>query len=108
MSGRSFRPCAFRHLCFTVEPMLWFQSSGDGIWRSKSPAKYIEYPGSDHAYWTGDVEALHGDIEEFITGHRESPSTDLERVLATVLFTDIVGSTRSAAEMGDQTWRRLL
>ncbi len=71
-------------------------------------AKYIEYPGSDHAYWSGDVEALHGDIEEFITGHRESPSTDLERVLATVLFTDIVDSTRSAAEMGDQTWRRLL
>jgi class 3 adenylate cyclase/alpha-beta hydrolase superfamily lysophospholipase len=71
-------------------------------------AKYIEYPGSDHAYWSGDVEALHGDIEEFITGHRDSPSPDLERVLATVLFTDIVDSTRSAAEMGDQTWRRLL
>jgi class 3 adenylate cyclase len=71
-------------------------------------AKYIEYPGSDHSIFSGDVEAMLGDIEEFITGHREISSTDLERVLATVLFTDIVDSTRSAAKMGDQTWRRLL
>ncbi|THD59253.1 MAG: adenylate/guanylate cyclase domain-containing protein [Bradyrhizobium sp.] len=71
-------------------------------------ARYIEYPAGDHIYFIGDVEALHGDIEEFITGHRESHEADLERTLATVLFTDIVDSTRSAAEMGDQTWRRLL
>lgn len=71
-------------------------------------AKYIEYPDGDHMYCTGDVEALHGDIEEFITGHREGHPADLERILATVLFTDIVDSTRNAAEMGDQTWRRLL
>lgn len=71
-------------------------------------AKYIEYADGDHAYFIGDVEALHGDLEEFITGQRESQSADLERILATVLFTDIVDSTRSAAEMGDQTWRRLL
>jgi pimeloyl-ACP methyl ester carboxylesterase len=70
--------------------------------------KYIEYPSGDHLFWSGDAETLAGDIEEFVTGHRESSSTDLERVLATVLFTDIVDSTRSAAEMGDQTWRRLL
>lgn len=49
-----------------------------------------------------------GDIEEFVTGHREGPPEELERVLATVLFTDIVDSTRSAAAMGDQRWRRLL
>ena len=49
-----------------------------------------------------------GDIEEFVTGHRETSPLDLERVLATVLFTDIVDSTRAAAAMGDQTWRRLL
>jgi class 3 adenylate cyclase/pimeloyl-ACP methyl ester carboxylesterase len=71
-------------------------------------AKFIEYPNGNHAFWTGDVETLIGDIEEFVTGHRESSSADLDRVLATVLFTDIVDSTRSAAEMGDQTWRRLL
>jgi pimeloyl-ACP methyl ester carboxylesterase len=71
-------------------------------------AKYIEYPDGDHAFWSGNTEALLGDIEEFVTGHRESSSTEFERVLATVLFTDIVDSTRSAAEMGDQNWRRLL
>jgi pimeloyl-ACP methyl ester carboxylesterase len=71
-------------------------------------AKYIEYPDGDHAFWSGNTEALLGDIEEFVTGHREDSSTELERVLATVLFTDIVDSTRSAAEMGDRNWRRLL
>lgn len=49
-----------------------------------------------------------GDIEEFVTGKRQSSAADLERILATVLFTDIVDSTRSAAEIGDQAWRRLL
>jgi class 3 adenylate cyclase len=71
-------------------------------------ARFIEYPEGDHAIYSGNVEAVLGDIEEFITGHREKPSTDLERVLATVLFTDIVDSTRSAAEIGDQAWRQLL
>jgi class 3 adenylate cyclase len=71
-------------------------------------AKYIEYPEGGHAFWFGDTEALLGDIEEFTTGHRESASIDIERVLATVLFTDIVDSTRSAAEMGDLSWRRVL
>jgi pimeloyl-ACP methyl ester carboxylesterase len=71
-------------------------------------AKYIEYLEGAHAFWFGDAEALLGDIEEFVTGHRESASSDIERVLATVLFTDIVDSTRSAAEKGDLGWRRLL
>ena len=71
-------------------------------------AKYIEYPSGGHMFWADDVEAQLGDIEEFITGHRESSAIEFERILATVLFTDIVDSTRSAAEMGDKTWRRLL
>ncbi|WP_371259214.1 alpha/beta hydrolase [Bradyrhizobium sp. WSM1743] len=71
-------------------------------------AKFIEYPGNDHAMVRGNVDALLGDIEEFIAGHREHLSDDAERVLATVLFTDIVDSTRSAVEKGDQAWRRLL
>ena len=54
-------------------------------------AKIIEYPGADHAFWYGDVEAMLGDIEEFVTGAREGSANELERVLATVLFTDIVG-----------------
>jgi len=71
-------------------------------------AKYIEYPASSHAFWVGDTEPMLGDIEEFITGHRDHGAIELERVLATVMFTDIVDSTRSAAAMGDQRWLRLL
>jgi class 3 adenylate cyclase len=71
-------------------------------------ARYIEYPGGDHVPFTGDAETVLGDIQEFVTGERESSAADLERILATVMFTDIVDSTRSAAEMGDQQWRRLL
>jgi class 3 adenylate cyclase len=71
-------------------------------------AKYIEYPDGDHLPFAGDTDALLGDIEEFVTGHRESSPSDLQRVLATVLFTDIVGSTRVAVEIGDQAWHRLL
>jgi class 3 adenylate cyclase len=71
-------------------------------------ARFIEYPDGDHAFWSGDVDALLGDIEEFVTGHRDSSSTELERILATVLFTDIVDSTRNAAAMGDHAWRRSL
>jgi class 3 adenylate cyclase len=70
--------------------------------------KYVEYPAGDHAFWTGDTEPMLGDIEEFVTGHRDHDAAELERVLATVLFTDIVDSTRSAAAMGDQRWLRLL
>jgi len=71
-------------------------------------AKFIEYPGGDHIITASDIDAVLGDIEEFVTGHRETSSSDFERVLATVLFTDIVDSTRSAAAVGDQAWRRLL
>lgn len=71
-------------------------------------AKFVEYPEGDHVFWTGDSETVAGDIEEFVTGHRDNAAVELERVLATVLFTDIVDSTRSAAAMGDQRWRRML
>ena len=71
-------------------------------------AKYIEYAGHDHMLLYGDTDALVSDVEEFVTGARESSTSEFERVLATVLFTDIVDSTRSAASLGDQVWRRLL
>jgi class 3 adenylate cyclase len=48
------------------------------------------------------------EVEEFLTGHRPAPSSPAERVLATVLFTDIVGSTEKAASLGDNAWRRVL
>ena len=103
------RRCAFRHSCFIAEPICGSRSSWrQGLAAAIPGAKYIEYPDGDHAFWSGDAEPLLGDIEEFITGHRESSTGDLERVLATVLFTDIVNSTRRAAELGDQKWRRLL
>lgn len=81
---------------------------GRDVARAIPGAKYVEYPGCDHYFWIGETEALLGDIEEFVTGHRDGGESELERVLATVLFTDIVDSTRSAAAMGDQRWRRLL
>ena len=67
-------------------------------------ARYIEYPEGDHGFWTGNTETLVGDIEEFLTGHRDAGSAELERILTTVMFTDIVDSTRQAAELGDQQW----
>jgi pimeloyl-ACP methyl ester carboxylesterase len=70
--------------------------------------KYIEYPTGDHGFWVGDTETMLGDIEEFVTGHRDHGAAELGRVLATVLFTDIIDSTRSAAVMGDQRWLGLL
>ena len=69
-------------------------------------AKYVELPGADHFPYVGDTDAILAEIEEFLTGARHAPEAD--RVLATVLFTDIVGSTAHAAGMGDQRWRDLL
>jgi class 3 adenylate cyclase len=69
-------------------------------------AKYVELPGEDHFAWIGDADAVLDEVEEFLTGARQVPEPD--RVLATVLFTDIVGSTARAAELGDQRWRDLL
>jgi class 3 adenylate cyclase len=69
-------------------------------------ARYVELPGIDHLPWAGDAEAALGEIEEFLTGARSVAEPD--RVLATVMFTDIVGSTERAAELGDARWRELL
>jgi pimeloyl-ACP methyl ester carboxylesterase len=69
-------------------------------------AKYVELPGDDHLIWAGDVDGLVDEVEEFLTGSR--PVQEADRVLATVLFTDIVDSTRRAAELGDRRWRELL
>jgi len=72
-------------------------------------AKYIEYGDLPHgACFAGACEGLIGDIEEFVTGHRDGAFPETDRVLATVLFTDIVGSTRIAVEVGDHRWHELL
>jgi pimeloyl-ACP methyl ester carboxylesterase len=69
-------------------------------------AKYVELPGIDHMPWAGDAESVLGEVEEFLTGARSTPEPD--RVLATVMFTDIVGSTELATQLGDARWRALL
>ena len=62
-------------------------------------AKYVELPGADDLYWVGDTGAMLDEIEEFVTGVRHGPESD--RVLATVVFTDIVGASERRAEVGD-------
>jgi class 3 adenylate cyclase/pimeloyl-ACP methyl ester carboxylesterase len=69
-------------------------------------AKYVELPGDEHPPFLGDADRIVDEIEEFLTGARSEP--DVDRVLATVLFTDIVDSTKRAAELGDRQWRALL
>jgi pimeloyl-ACP methyl ester carboxylesterase len=71
-------------------------------------AKYVELSGNDHLFWFGDPEETVGEILEFLTGSRPEPEIDVDRVLATVLFVDIVGSTERAAELGDRRWHDLL
>jgi len=69
-------------------------------------ARFVELPGDDHLPWVGDQDALVDEVQAFLTGVRPSPKSD--RMLATVLLTDIVGSTRHAAELGDRRWLALL
>jgi class 3 adenylate cyclase len=82
-----------------VEEGRWIASQIAG-------AKYVELPGDSHTLWGGDTDAVVDEVEEFLTGVR--PVRDPDRVLATVLFTDIVGSTQRAAALGDRRWRELL
>lgn len=105
-----------RHILPVVKvPTLILQRQGDLAMRVEGArymaeriagAKYVELPGPDHFPWVGDTDALLDEIEEFLTGERTVRETD--RVLATILFTDIAGSTARAASMGDQRWRDLL
>jgi pimeloyl-ACP methyl ester carboxylesterase len=68
-------------------------------------ARYVELPGADHVPWF-DPDATVAEIREFLTGRRESTTPD--RMLATILFTDLVGSTARTTELGDRRWRDLL
>jgi class 3 adenylate cyclase len=69
-------------------------------------ARYVELPGADALHWVGDTGTLLDEVEEFVTGVRGGQGA--ERVLATLLFTDIVGSTDRVAQLGDKGWRDLL
>src|SRR5947207_1965804 len=70
-------------------------------------AKYVELAGHDHLVFVGDGDRVVDEVQEFLTGSRSS-ELEIDRVLATVMFTDIVDSTRRAAELGDRQWRALL
>jgi pimeloyl-ACP methyl ester carboxylesterase len=105
-----------RHVLPTIRvPTLVLQRVDDrdvnveeGRWiASRIPgAKYVELPGDSHTLWGGNTDEVVDELEEFLTGVRRGPEPD--RVLATVLFTDIVGSTQKAVELGDRRWRALL
>lgn len=69
-------------------------------------ARLVELAGADHVPWIGDADAILGEVEEFLTGARHGPEAD--RVLSTILFADVVGSTEQAAVVGDRKWRDLL
>jgi class 3 adenylate cyclase len=69
-------------------------------------ARYVELPGEDHAPWAGDVDRIADEMEIFLTGSRADIEPD--RILATVMFTDIVDSTKRALKLGDRRWRELL
>jgi class 3 adenylate cyclase len=96
-------------------PTLVFHAVGDQIChvenarflaRTIAGARYVEREGDDHLPWAADADDFIAELREFLTGDRGSRVVD--RVLATVLFTDIVGSTERAAELGDRRWSELL
>ena len=105
-----------RHVAPTIRvPTLIFHAVGDMVChvenarflaRTIPGAKYVERPGADHLPWAEDLEAFIAELRELLTGERGGAEPD--RVLATVLFTDIVDSTARAAALGDRRWRELL
>jgi pimeloyl-ACP methyl ester carboxylesterase len=105
-----------RHILPTIRvPTLVLARTGDrdvtvdeGRWiASQIPAaRFVELSGDEHLLWAGDQDGLLAEIEEFLTGTRSAP--DHDRVLSTVLFTDIVGSTERARDLGDRGWHEVL
>jgi pimeloyl-ACP methyl ester carboxylesterase len=124
-SGSPADAIAFMRMAFEIDirdivplikvPTLVVHRTGDRVChvengrflaRHIEDAKYVELPGEDHSIWTDRSEELVAEVREFLTGVREPAEPD--RVLATVLFTDIVGSTDRARELGDRRWGDLL
>ncbi len=89
-----------------ADDMIVFVRQGRYLAERIPDARYVELEGADHLAWTGDQDALLDEVEEFLVGSRRAHEP--ERALATVLFTDIVGSTERVAELGDRRWRDLL
>ena len=72
-----------------------------------SGARLVEFPGDEHFFWVGEYDEMLDEIERFVAGLGVEEA-QLQRSLATVLFTDIVGSTEKAAELGDRRWKELV
>ena len=87
-------------IAFPVEETRWLADQIHG-------SRFASFPGEDHFFWVGDQDQLLDEIERFVAEVRDEEA-DLDRVLATVMFTDIVGSTAKAAELGDRSWRELV
>ncbi len=115
---------AFMRMAFEIDvrdvapsihvPTLILHAAGDQVchvenarWlaRTIAGARHVELPGADHVPWF-EPETVLAEIREFLTGQREA--AEPERVLATVVFADVVGSTESAARLGDRRWRDVL
>jgi class 3 adenylate cyclase len=106
----------WRHVLPSIRvPTLIVHRTGDPaspVWGGRylaeriPAARYVELPGDDHPLWTGDSDAILDEIQAFLTGTHRIAEPD--RVLATVLFSDIVGSTEHAARLGDRRWLELL
>jgi class 3 adenylate cyclase len=69
-------------------------------------ARFVEFPGADHSWWTQDRDGILDEVEELVTGIRPAPEPN--RILATVLFTDLVRSTERLSDLGDRDWAELL
>jgi class 3 adenylate cyclase len=89
-----------------TDDAIEYVEAGRDIARRILDARFVELPGGDNAPWAGSQDEVLDEIEEFFTGTRRGPQVD--RVLATVLFTDIVSSTEKASELGDARWNQLL
>ena len=114
---RMNRAIDVRHVPPTIAvPTLVLQRTGDianvehgrYLARHIKGAKYVEFPGMDHNPWVGESNSILGEIESFLTGQRRDIETDSDRVLSTILFTDIVEATNKLVELGDRGWKDLL
>jgi len=111
-----YRETDLRHVLSSIRVPTLILFRADAIGHPRETAEYLAsridgaklvvLPGSDLAHWYGDSDAFADEIEEFISGTRTAPDTS--RVLATLLFTDIVDSTKKAADLGDRGWGELL
>jgi class 3 adenylate cyclase len=81
-------------------------AQGREVAESIAGASYVELPGIDHLPWVGDQDAIVREVRAFVEGLAPTPSRD--RILTTILVTDIVGSTETAVRLGDRAWRGLL